>query len=250
MVLRIIIIDDEPDAIEAIESIVEINNTEYQIVAKTTDPAKGLELILLHKPDVVFLDIEMPGMNGFQLLDKISNIDFDVIFATAYEHYAIRAIKLNALDYILKPVSITEVMNALEKAKKRKQTPQDRSVNYKNLLSDIKSPRFQRIKISTVKGFEFVVIDNIIRLEAEGSYTKMYLKDQEKILVSKPIKKMEEELSGTGFFKSHRSHVINLNHIRSYNSKKSTITMTDESIVPLSRRKQSSFSLLMEEFCK
>jgi len=177
--LKVIIIDDEEDAIIALKSIIEISD-DYKIIGQSTDPFKGLELILQKKPDVVFLDIEMPRMNGFQLLESISNIDFAIIFSTAYEQYAIKAIKSNAVDYILKPVSVTEVLNALEKVKNRKKTSQEQSGKTKKLLSEVNSSNSNRIKIPTVKGFEFIEIDQLVYFEADGSYTTAFFKDSSK----------------------------------------------------------------------
>lgn len=247
MKLRIIIIDDEVDAIEAIESIIGINNQDYEIIAKTTDPVKGLGLILQHKPDLVFLDIEMPGMNGFQLLESIPVIDFEVIFATAYEHYAIRAIKANALDYILKPVSIPEVLNAIDKVQKKKQNTIGNSENYNNLLTEIISRKNSQIKIPTLKGFEFIETDELIYLEADGSYTTAYFKNTDKLVISKPIKQIEPLLKSDSFFRVHRSYIVNTVYIRRFDRKKYSLIMINDSVVPISRRRYNDFMDFLEK---
>lgn len=208
MELKVIIIDDEEDAIIALKSIIEINDG-YKIIGQSTDPLKGLELILQKKPDVVFLDIEMPRMNGFQLLKSISNIDFDIIFSTAYKQYAIDAIKANALDYILKPVSILEVLNALEKVKNRKKDSHEQSQKYKKLLSDVTSSKSDRIKIPTSTGFEFIDTNDVIFLEADGSYTVAHFINKEKLLISKTIKQIEPLFDQNKFFRTHRSYLVN-----------------------------------------
>lgn len=247
MELSVIIIDDEADAIEAIENIIDINNKDYKIIGKTTDPVKGLGLILQLKPDVVFLDIEMPGMNGFQLLESIPAIGFEVIFVTAYEHYAIRAIKANALDYVLKPVSIPEILNALEKVKQKKKDSENHSENYKKLLSEINIRNKTRIKIPTVKGVEFIDTSDLVYLEADGSYTTAYFKNSDKLIISKPIKQIEPLLNLNTFFRIHRSYIINTSHIRRLERDSFTIIMNNNTVIPLSRRRYNDFMNFLDQ---
>jgi two-component system LytT family response regulator len=241
MKLKIIIIDDEADAIDVLESIIEINSQEYEIVAKTTNPIEGIELILKHKPDVVFLDIEMPELNGFQVLESISNIDFEVIFATAYDNYAIKAIKENALDYILKPATIPEVMDALAKAKNKKSLGSNLNTNLKDLLVNLKESNKQRIKIPTASGFELINTEELVYFEADGSYTTAYLKNGERIIVSKPIKQLESMLNSSSFFRVHRSYIVNVSYVKCYERENYSLKMVDNSIVPVSRRRLDSF---------
>ncbi|MCB2194500.1 MAG: LytTR family DNA-binding domain-containing protein [Bacteroidetes bacterium] len=236
MELRIIIIDDEADAVDAIRNILEINDN-YRVIGHTTDPVNGLALILQHKPDVVFLDIEMPGINGFQLLESISNIDFDVIFATAYERYAIQAIKANALDYILKPVSISDVLNALEKVKTKRSKEINFESNYKNLLADLNLPQKTRIQIPTTKGLEFIELDDVVYLEADGAYTTAYLKNTEKVIISKSIKFIEPLLNKNYFFRVHRSYTVNTNYLRRLDRENKTLILKDQTEIPFSRRR-------------
>ena len=249
MELKVIIIDDEEDAIIALKSIIEISD-DYKIIGQSTDPFKGLELILQKKPDVVFLDIEMPRMNGFQLLESISNIDFAIIFSTAYEQYAIKAIKSNAVDYILKPVSVTEVLNALEKVKNRKKTSQEQSGKTKKLLSEVNSSNSNRIKIPTVKGFEFIEIDQLVYFEADGSYTTAFFKDSSKIVISKTIKQIESLFDQNKFFRIHRSYLINMDFIRRFDREKNTITLDNQIEVPLSRRRYNDFIDFLDQMDK
>src|SRR6056297_3165688 len=152
--MKAILIDDEPNALDALENIISLNGHGVKVVAKTTNPFEGLGLILQHRPDVVFLDVEMPGMSGFELLESLPEIHFEIVFATAYDHYAIKAIKNNALDYILKPVSISEVNTALEKVKEKRTHKLAHSESYIELLKDIRSYKDERMKISTLNGYE------------------------------------------------------------------------------------------------
>jgi len=241
MNLKVILIDDEPDAIDVIESIIVDKKEDYKIVAKTTNPIEGIGLILKHKPDVVFLDIEMPEMNGFQLLESIPNIDFEVIFATAYENYAIKAIKENALDYILKPATIPEVLSALEKAKSKRQQEKVDLSKYTEFLDDIKTNRFQRIKIPTSNGFELIESDDLIFIDADGAYTTAHFKDNEELIISKPIKQIESLLNSENFFRIHRSYIVNKNHIKRFARDKYALIMIDDSVIPISRRRYDAF---------
>lgn len=249
MELKVIIIDDEEDAIIALKSIIEISD-DYKIIGESTDPVKGLELILQKKPDVVFLDIEMPRMNGFQLLKSISNVDFDIIFSTAYKHYAIQAIKANALDYILKPVSIPEVLNALEKVKNRKKDSSEINAKYKKLLSDVITGNSNRIKIPTLGGFEIIDTDNITYLEADGSYTTAFLKNSSKIVISKLIIQIEPLLDKNKFFRTHRSFLVNMECVRRFDREKNIITLENQVEVPLSRRRYNDFIDFLDQMDK
>jgi two-component system, LytTR family, response regulator len=242
MGLRVIIIDDEIDAIEAIEKIIETKAKEIEIVAKTDNPHKALQLILMHQPDLVFLDIEMPGMNGFELLSNLPKIDFEIVFVTAYENYAIKAIKENAIDYILKPINIAEVLNAIEKVRLKIKSLQNNSFQYEMLIGQLKKAQLKRIQIPTTNGYEFIHSDNIVRLEASGAYTYAFFIDSSKIIISKSIKEIEPSLKNMDFFRAHRSHIINLLHVKRFLTENDgEIIMVDDSRIPLSRRKRKDF---------
>ena len=239
MKLKIIIIDDEADAIDVIESIIEINKSDYEIVAKTTNPVEGVGLILQHKPDVVFLDVEMPELNGFQILESIPHINFEVIFATAYENYAIKAIKENALDYILKPATIPEVLEALEKAKSKIQNKTNS--DYKSIIENLNSNYSSKIKIPTSTGFELLSTDELVFLEADGSYTIAHFVNSDKLIISKPLKQLEPLLDAKMFFRVHRSFIVNTEHIRRFNREKYALIMLNNKVVPISRRRYDNF---------
>ncbi|MCG8412049.1 MAG: LytTR family DNA-binding domain-containing protein [Bacteroidales bacterium] len=241
MKLKIIIIDDEINAINVLCKIIQVNNVDHEIIATTTDPIEGINLILTHKPDVVFLDIEMPKLSGFQVLASIPDIDFEVIFATAFENYAIKAIKENALDYILKPPTIPEVLNALEKVKEKKLNKIDGSLNYQKLLDGLNSSRFQRIKIPTSNGFELIETENLMYLCADGVYTIAHFRNLEQMVISKPIKQIEELLNMDHFFRVHRSYIINGVYIRRFGRDSYMLEMVDGKEIPVSRRRYCDF---------
>ncbi len=250
--MRIIIVDDEPDAVEALKNIINRLDGNHTICSSSNNPHEAVGLILQHKPDVVFLDIEMPEMTGFELLETLPAIDFEIIFATAFEHYALQAIKNNAIDYIVKPISVKDVSYALDKAAdkaadKIKEAPSN-SKKYTQLLQDLEKNNHDRIKINTTNGWEFILLDDLIRIEADGVYTKAIIQNSDPLIIAKPIKKMEEELGENFFFRTHRSHLINVKQIIRFDSSKNSIIMSDNSKVPLARRRNKAFNDLLKKF--
>ncbi|MFA8450968.1 MAG: LytR/AlgR family response regulator transcription factor [Bacteroidales bacterium] len=244
--LRTIIIDDEISATEAIENILIHDCKNVEIIAKCNSPIDAIDIIKTEKPDFIFLDIEMPEKNGFELLKSFKAIDFYVIFVTAYDEYAIHAIKNNALDYILKPIDIDEIKTAVEKV--HKNIKESKNIDYQNLLNTITHNKPHRIKIATSNGFEILNTEEIIHIEACGSYTVICLKNGEQVVVSKSIKEINDLLLPYGFYRSHRSHIINLNHIRRFTTENDgEVVMNDNSHIPLSRRKRSDFIALLDK---
>ncbi len=242
MKLRTVIIDDEADALEAIENILINDCADIEVAAKVNDPAKALEVIDRESPDFIFLDIEMPGMNGFELLDSVEDADFDVIFVTAYDEYAIQAIKKNALDYILKPVTIGEIQEAISKVRNNIPNRVEKKKNYKDLFKDLSNTGANKVKISTVNGFELISVNDIVRIEASGSYTVVIMNNGEQIVTSKLIKEMEKILLDYNFFRSHRSHLINIRQVKRFITENDgEIIMVDNSRIPLSRRRRNEF---------
>jgi two-component system LytT family response regulator len=246
--MRIFIVDDEPDAVEALKNIINRLDENYTVCASSNNPHEAVGLILQHKPDVVFLDIEMPEMSGFELLETLPEINFEIIFATAFEHYALQAIKNNAIDYIVKPISVTDVSNALAKAKNKSKETSSKRKKYVQLLQDLEKSNHDRIKITTTRGWEFIVLDELIRIEADGVYTKAYVQNGDLLTITKPIKKLEEELSKRYFFRPHRSHLINVKQVIRFDSSQNSIIMSDNSKVPLARRRNKAFNDLLKEF--
>jgi len=212
-----VIIDDEKKCVSLLKHLIENHCSDINVVGEAESAAQGLQVIQQHKPDLVFLDIEMPDKTGFELLKSLPEINFDLIFTTAYNHYAIKAIRFSALDYLLKPVDLDELKNALARVyKKHQKTGQQQSVEV--LMSNIKSkqPNFSRISLSTQDGLVILHVDEIIYCEASGTYTIFYLKNREKIIVSKTLKEYEELLKDHSFFRVHNSFLINLNEVKKY----------------------------------
>lgn len=247
MQLRTIIIDNELDAIEAIENILINDCTDIEIIAKINDPRKAIDVIKQEKPDFIFLDIEMPRMNGFEMLGELKDINFEIVFVTAYNDYAIEAIKANALDYILKPVDIEELKLSISKVREKRELNLSKTNNYQNIFENINKSALRKVKITTANGFEIVDTKDVIRIEASGSYSVIILRTGEQIVVSKSIKDMDETFISFGFFRSHRSHIINMIYVKRFITENDgEIIMEDNSRVPLSRRRRTDFNQALD----
>lgn len=198
----------------------------------------GLRSIQEYKPNLLFLDIEMPLMNGFELLEKFPDHTFEVIFVTAYDHYAIKAIKYSALDYLLKPVDIEELKNAVQRFIQKQETGQSQKPLYENLLHNLKSEKVSdyRLAVATTEGTFFYHPDDIIRCEADGNYTKFFLKNQKPIITSKTLKEYDEMLAEQNFLRVHRAHLVNKKYVVSF-SGDHEIKMKDDSVIEVSRRR-------------
>jgi len=241
--LKAIIIDDEMSSRNTLRQKIETYCKELTIVSECENGETGIEAIETVRPDIVFLDVEMPRMNGFVMLQNLENRDFELIFTTAYDHYAIRAIRFSALDYLVKPIDIEELMAAANKAveKRKLHSPNVRIETLLHNLLDEKSTG-NRIAIPSLEGLQFVEIGNIIYLEAESNYTIIYIKDGYKITVSKTLKDFEELLSHQLFIRIHHSHIINKNHIQRYiRGEGGQVIMSNGKILDVARRKKEEF---------
>jgi two-component system LytT family response regulator len=248
--LKTVIVDDEQDAVEFINSIIGEYCTSLEVVAKANNVVQGVAAITDKKPDLVFLDVEMPNGNGFDLLAQFPEKDFDVIFITAFNHYAIKAIKFSAVDYILKPININEFIEAVNRVVKKRSERQSRgNESLKILLENLKTSPPSRMAIPTANGMEYLNPREIIRIEADRSYSWFYLTGGRKILVSKHLKEFQELLSDRYFFRSHNSHLINLKYVKKYIRKEGGyIEMTDGAMIPVSRNRKDLFLAHMAKF--
>jgi len=241
--LKAIIIDDEASSRNTLRQKLDKNCKDLQVVAECEDGESGIETIDRVKPDIVFLDVEMPRMNGFVMLQNVNNRDFELIFTTAYDHYAIRAIRYSALDYLVKPIDIDELKTAAGKAieKRKLHSPNERIETLLHNLLDEKSSA-NRIAIPSMDGLQFVEIGNIVYLEAESNYTIIYIRDGYKITVSKTLKDFEELLPHQLFIRIHHSHIINKNHIQKYiRGEGGQVIMTNGKTLDVARRKKEEF---------
>jgi two-component system, LytTR family, response regulator len=238
--IKAIIIDDEKTSRETLQGLLRRYCKNVEVIGEADGFRSGMEVIKKNKPDVIFLDIQMPDGSGFKLLEEIGNIDFEVIFSTAYDQFAIKAIKYSALDYLLKPINPEDLITAVEKLETKISKGKD-DTGVKFLLDSMKSHPSDKKKIvlSTSEGMHIVDIDNIIRCESEDYYTKFFLKEGKVIMVSKTLKENEELLAEHNFIRPHKSHLINLKYVKSFlRIDGGSIVMTDGSNVPVSRRKR------------
>ena len=212
------------------------------VVAVTQKPEEGISLIRLHQPDVVFLDIEMPRMSGFRMLEVLGEYDFDIIFTTAYNHYSIDAIRISAFDYLVKPIGIEDLQHAVERLTRslNKQTKEKIDILRKS-LSDNRS-QDDKIAISTSEGIDFIPIKNIMHIESKSNYSKIFLTDNKSIMVTRILKDFEEMLLPYNFYRIHNSHLINLNYIQKYiRSQGGHVMLQDGTLIDISRRKKEEF---------
>jgi two-component system, LytTR family, response regulator len=239
-----ILIDDEKNALDVLE--MQINNycTGITVLAKYNSGEKGVEAIRQHRPDLVFLDIEMPHKNGFDVLQETASLGYDVIFTTAYDQFAVKAFKYAAVDYLLKPVDILELQAAVEKAKAKKgQANMDEKL--KALFQQLgvgQAAASQRIALPVGDAMQLFAPDDIIRCESDSNYTYIFLTTGKKLLLAKTLKETEEALRGLSFFRVHQSHLVNMNHVRKLvKGEGSYLTTSDGANIPISRNKKEAF---------
>jgi two-component system, LytTR family, response regulator len=236
--LKALIIDDEPACVETLRIMLEKKfSEEVRVVAATTAVEEAAVLVAAHKPDIVFLDVEMPGMNGIEWLQSLSRIDFQVIFTTAHEHYAIKAIKLNALDYLTKPISLEELAAALQKSVRNRAALEKGQIQ--DLLDRLKTGTVKRISISSGSVTHFVPVNEIVRAESQSNYSVVYFTNRPKQVITKTLKELEEQLGDHHFLRVHHSHLVNLDYVIGYKNQDSGyLVMHGNEIVEISRRKK------------
>ena len=245
--IRAIIIDDEPLAIDALEIILKKKcRNDVQVVASSNSPKLGKSLIEQHQPDVVFLDVEMPGMSGIDLVRSFSNPTFRVVFITAYDAYAIEALRLSAIDYLLKPVEAEDIVSVVAKIKteigKNDNLLSTQLQSLEKFLVQSCASSESRIGIAMADKIVFVNISDIMYCEASGVYTNIYLDDGKKIVASKPLGDFESQLSTHKFFRIHHSTLINLNHIKEFQRYNGGyVVMQNDAKLEVSHRKRKDF---------
>lgn len=245
--VKILLVDDEPDACEILQILISKHIKTPTEIKACCQPGQALKIITEFKPSLLMLDIEMPNMNGFDFLNRVGNWDFDVIFTTAYDKYAIKAIRFSALDYLLKPIDIVDLQNAINRHIVKKEVqPQMQQQLVGNLISNLKQKDQSDFKlaISTSEGVYFSDPRNIIRLEGEGNYTRFFFSDRKPLLVAKVIKDYEEILQEYSFIRIHKSHLVNKFHI-SQMDKDDTLILSEGSQIAISRRRKEEVMQLL-----
>jgi two-component system LytT family response regulator len=234
-----IIVDDEPYSCEALATMLERYCPEIKVLDLCYSAASAIKSIHELKPQILFLDVEMPYMNGFEMLEKLSEINFKLIFTTSYDQYAIKAIRFSALDYLLKPVDKDELQKAVQKAMNTNEHPLPQQLEV--LLHKLNHPKVvvNKIAIPTMEGLQMVLVENIIRCEADRNYTHLFLKNKGNITASRNLKDLEEMLEDYSFIRVHHSHLINLNEVEKYiRGEGGYLLMSDKSSVDVSRSRK------------
>jgi two-component system LytT family response regulator len=244
--MRAILIDDELNGRIALRQKLQDYCQVVDVIGEAENGMKGMELIRDLKPDLVFLDIEMPEMDGFEMLMNLKEKNFHLVFTTAYDHYAIKAIKYAAFDYLLKPIDIDELKMTVERVQ---QQPMP-GINQKKLetleQNFLSRPRLNKIAIPTTEGLLFFDLQHIVHLEAESNYTNIYFDDQPRLMASRTLKEFEEILPTDTFFRPHNSHIINLHFIKRYiRGDGGQVEMKNGNYVLVSRRKKEEFLKLI-----
>jgi len=240
--MKAILIDDELHCLRTLRILLTEYCPEVQLVEDCASAADGLKAIRKHKPDLLFLDIEMPGMNGFEMLEHFVDIPFAIIFTTSYDQYAIKAIRFSALDYLLKPIDPNELIAAVQKVQEQQQRPG--AEQYRLLLRQLQhhDQPLRKIAVPTAEGFELIPAEQVIRCEADDNYTHLFLKNKTKVIACRTLKEMEEQMQAFPFFlRVHHSYLVNLNEVTKYiRGEGGYLVMSDGSTVNVSRSRKEA----------
>ena len=238
---KAVIVDDEPKAIQGLTWELTNFNKDIEIVKTFTNPEKALDFLENYSPDCLFLDIQMPTMDGFQFLDKLNNKDIAVVITTAYDEYAIKALKREALDYLLKPIDSDDLSETIHKIRKFN----SRTINsdkLENILLEFNAKNNnKKITISTEGKLIFLDIDEILFVESDGNYSTLFLNGNQKILVTKKLKEINNLLPNNYFFRIHNSYIINLSKIKEFLKTDGYVIMESGHKIPVARQRKSDF---------
>lgn len=241
--MKVIIIDDEPDCVKLLALQLKMYCTEVEVVAECTESQEGLRQIQLLSPDVVMLDIEMPIMNGFQLLDALDAINFSLIFVTAYDKFAVRAFRYAAIDYLLKPIDAKELIEAIKKVSRIQKITEQQLLQLKQQYN---KPIIDKIALPFQNGVSFFLLKDILYCESDNNYTHFYMVDGQKYLITKTLREVQELLEEQHFLRVHRQYIINLDQIKKFiRGEGCYVILSNNSNIPVSRSQKDK---LMERF--
>jgi len=236
--LKAIIVDDEPYCCETIATLLE-ESRDVEIVSVCHNAADALVAIRKYSPDIVFLDVEMPKMNGFEMLEQLPQVNFEIIFTTSYDQYALKAIRFSAIDYLLKPVDEEELRTAIQKVIQRSQKPITQQLEI--LLQKIHQPStpINKIAMPTMEGLQMIPVDSIISCASDSNYTILQLKNSKKLIVSRTLKEIEELLEEHSFLRVHRCYLANMNEVEKYvKGEGGYLVMSDGTTIDVARNKK------------
>ena len=252
--IKAIIIDDENSAINVLSLLLKKKcKDDVEVIATTTSPIEGKELIEQHKPDLVFLDIEMPGMTGIDLIRSLHNPNFHVVFVTAYDAYAVEAFELSAIDYLLKPIGADKVERVINKIKENIRKNQllmnEQLQQLERIFKMSTNPNDNKIGVGMADRIVFVNIPDIVYCEAQGNYTNVILNDGRKIVASKTLGEFENQLLSKNFFRIHHSYLINMNRVKEFQRHEGGYVMLENNIkLEVSQRKRKDFLEAISNF--
>lgn len=241
--MKTVLIDDEPDSVRLLAHQLSKHCPQVSIAATCTSPEEGLAALRTERPNLVFLDIEMPRMNGFTLLEQLEEVSFHLVFTTAYDRYAVKAFRFNALDYLLKPIDEKELMVAVAKAMQGRLTKREQFAEAKKWLNKQHKP--DKIAVYARDHFLLVPICDIVFCESDKSYTTLVMKNGERHLLSKPLGEVEELLCELSFFRIHKQYIVNIAEIAHYaKGEAACVCMSNSQILPISRYRMEAFKAL------
>ena len=248
--MKAILVDDEPDGIRTLKKMLELHCPNVDVAATCSNAVAAKHQIKELQPDVVFLDIQMPGKSGLELLTELPAKNFEIIFVTAHNEYMLQALQYSAADYLLKPVDEDRLIEAVQRVENRLEAGKTEGTTEALLhnLSKTGNPSEMRLCLPTLKGFIVLKLDEIIYCEAERSYTVFHLEKNKTVIVSKPLLDYENLLKDTSFLRIHKSFLINLHHVREYQrGEGGMVIMSDDAEIEVSRRKKDQFLLKIKE---
>lgn len=242
--MRAIIVDDEPDGASILNKMLTLNCKDVEVVATCTNAEEGRQQAEALNPDLIFLDIQMPGKTGFEMLQEMDTRPFEVIFVTAHNQYLLKALQFSAADYLLKPVDEDRLIEAIQRAERKRQQKGDNS-NMETLLYNLEKtgfPNEMKLCIPTLKGFVVLKLADIIVCEAEKNYTIFHVHGKRPLIASRPLLEYEKILEGTSFLRVHRTYLVNLQHISEYQrGEGGVVIMSNGAEIEISRRKKEVF---------
>lgn len=237
--VKAIIVDDEPYCSESLDALLQRYCPEVSVAGIFNNGLDALNAIRQQPPDLVFLDVEMPKMNGFEMLEKLPSVNFDLIFTTSYDKYALKAIRFSAIDYLLKPIDREELQKAVQKTVQRSQKPIAQQLEILMQKMNAPTTQYNKIAMPTMEGLQMVPVDSIVSCESDSNYTIVLMKNKQKLIVSRTLKDIEEMLEEHSFVRVHHSHLVNLNEIEKYvKGEGGYLVMSDGNTVDVSRSKK------------
>lgn len=253
MSMKAILVDDEPDGIRTLKKMLEKHCTDVEVIATCSNADDASQKIAELHPDLLFLDIQMPGKSGLELVAEMGRKNFEIIFVTAHNDYMLQALQYSAADYLLKPVDEERLQEAVHRVRKRR-SAEKRNESIQTLLHNFEkghNPSEMRLCLPTQKGFSILKLEDIVYCEAERSYTVFHLTDGKTIMVSKPLIEYDQLLQGTAFFRIHKSFLVNLHHMKEYQrGEGGMVLMSNGAEIEVSRRKKEVFLLKVKEVFK